>query len=83
MIITYVPLLLFIIIASILFSVVVASGETLFPIWMAGVTPLSMTIAWMVLKRVLPQFVRDATEGAAFNIAFMAFFTCTTITLWN
>ena len=83
MIITYVPLLLFIVIASILFSVVVASGETLFPVWMAGVTPLSMTIAWLVLKRVLPQFVRDITEGAAFNIAFMAFFICTTITLWN
>ncbi|MBN8583090.1 MAG: hypothetical protein J0L96_20665 [Anaerolineae bacterium] len=83
MIVTYAPLLLFIIIASILFSVVVASGRTLFPVWMAGVTPLTMTIVWMLVKRVLPQFVRDVTEGAAFNIAFMAFFTCTTITLWN
>ncbi len=83
MIITYAPLLIAIIIASILFSVVVASGKTLFPIWMAGVTPLTMTIIWMLVKRVLPQFIRDATEGAAFNIAFMAFFTCTTITLWN
>ena len=83
MIITYAPLLIFIIIASVLFSILAASGETQFPVWMAGVTPLTMTIVWMLAKRVLPQFVRDATEGAAFNIAFMAFFICTTITLWN
>lgn len=83
LIITYAPLLLFIVIASIMFSILAASGNTLFPVWMAGVTPLTMTIAWMLIKRILPQFVRDATEGAAFNIAFMAFFICTTITLWN
>lgn len=83
MIVTYAPLLVFIIIASILFSVLVASGGTSFPIWMAGVTPLTMTIAWMLVKRILPQFVRDWTEGAGFNIAYMAFFACTTISLWN
>jgi len=80
---TYAPILLFILIASILFSVLVASGKTAFPVWMAAVNPVTMTIAWLVVKRVLPQFIRDWTEGAGFNIAYLAFFSCTTITLWN
>ena len=83
LIITYAPLMLLVIIASILFSVLVASGKTAFPVWMAAINPVTMTIAWLVIKRALPQFVRDWTEGAAFNIAYLAFFACTTITLWN
>lgn len=83
LIVTYVPLLLFIVIASIVFSVLVATGETAFPVWMIGVTPLTMTIVWMIGKRILPQFIRDWTEGAGFNIAYMAFFACATITLWK
>lgn len=83
LIITYGPLMVFIIIASILFSILVASGKTAFPVWMAAVNPVSMTIAWLLIKRILPQFVRDWTEGAGFNIAFFVFFACTTITLWN
>jgi len=83
MIVTYAPLLIFIIIASILFSILVASGRTMFPVWMAAINPVTMTIAWLLLKRILPQFIRDWTEGAGFNIAYMAFFACTTITLWN
>jgi len=81
--ITYAPLLVFVIIASILFSILVASGNTAFPVWMAGINPLTMTIAWMLFKRILPQFIRDWTEGAGFNIAYMTFFACTTISLWN
>jgi len=83
MILTYAPLLIFIVVASILFSVLVAQGNTLFSSWMAGITPLTMTIAWMLIKRVLPQFIRDWTEGAGFNIAFMAFFIGTTLSLWS
>lgn len=83
LIISYAPVLLLIIIASIMFSILVASGNTAFPTWMAAVNPLTMTIAWLLVKRILPQFVRDGAEGAGFNIAFMAFFACTTITLWN
>ena len=83
LIITYAPLLIFIIIASILFSILVASGNTMFPVWMAAVNPVTMTIVWMLGKRILPQIVRDWTEGAGFNIAYMIFFLCTTITLWN
>jgi hypothetical protein len=83
LIITYGPLLVFIIVASILFSILVASGKTAFPVWMAAVNPVTMTIAWLLIKRILPQFVRDWTEGAGFNIAYFAFFAFTTITLWN
>ncbi len=80
---TYAPLLIFIIIASILFSVMVGMGNTQFPIWMAAINPVTMTIAWLLIKRILPQFIRDATEGAGFNIAYFVFFLCTTSTLWN
>lgn len=83
LIIAYAPVLIFILVASILFSILVASGQTAFPLWMAAINPLTMTIAWLLVKRTLPQFVRDWTEGAGFNIAFLLFFTCTTITLWN
>ena len=83
LIISYAPVLIFILVASILFSILVASGRTAFPVWMAAVNPVTMTLAWLTIKRVLPQFVRDWTEGAGFNIAFLAFFACTTLTLWN
>jgi hypothetical protein len=83
LIVTYAPVLIFILIASVLFSIAVASGKTAFPTWMAAINPVTMTVAWLAIKRVLPPFVRDWTEGAGFNIAFLAFFACTTITLWN
>jgi len=83
LVITYAPLLILIVIASVTFSVLVWSGKTLFPVWMAAINPVTLTIAWMLVKRILPQFVRDWTEGAGFNIAYLAFFACTTVTLWK
>lgn len=83
LIITYAPVIIFILIASLLFSITVGMGKTHFPAWMAAVNPVTLTIAWMLLKRLLPQSIRDATEGAGFNIAYLIFFTCTTILLWN
>jgi hypothetical protein len=83
LIITYAPVLIIILIASILFSVLVARGETHFPGWMAAVNPVTLTIAWLVIKRILPKFITDSLEGAGFNIAYFVFFVCTTITLWN
>jgi len=83
LIITYAPVILLILIASALFSILVASGKTAFPVWMAAISPVTMTIAWLAIKRIFPQFIRDWTEGAGFNIAYLAFFVCTTITLWN
>jgi hypothetical protein len=82
-IITYAPLLTLIVIASILFSVMVGMGNTQFPIWMAAINSVTMTIAWLLIKRILPQFIRDATEGAGFTFAYFIFFACTTFTLWN
>jgi hypothetical protein len=83
LIISYAPVILFVLVASILFSVLVATQKTAFPVWMSAVNPLTLTIAWLLLKRILPQFVRDWTEGAGFNIAFLVFFVFTTCTLWN
>ena len=83
LIISYAPVLILILVASILFSILVASGRTAFPLWMAAVNPVTMTLTWLAIKRFLPQFMRDWTEGAGFNIAFLAFFACTTLTLWN
>ena len=83
LIITYAPVLIFIIIASILFSFLVATKETLFPVWMAVVNPVTATIAWLLIKRILPKLITDSLEGAGFNIAYFVFFTCTTLTLWN
>lgn len=83
LIISYAPVLILIVIASILFAVLVATQKTAFPVWMAAVNPLTLTIAWLIVKRILPEFVRDWTEGAGFNIAFLGFFACTTFILWN
>lgn len=83
LIITYAPVMILIVIASILFSIIVASGKTSFPIWMAGINPVTLMMAWLIIKRILPQIVRDWTEGAGFNIAYLAFFAFTTVTLWN
>ena len=83
LIVTYAPVIILIVIASALFSILVASGQTAFPVWMAWINPVTITIAWLIVKRILPQFVRDWTEGAGFNIAYLVFFTCTTIALWN
>jgi len=83
LIITYAPVLIFIIIASILFSFLVVTNETLFPVWMAAVNPVTATIAWLLIKRILPKLITDSLEGAGFNIAYFVFFTCTTLTLWN
>lgn len=83
LIISYAPVMIMVVIGSILFSVLVATQETAFPVWMAAVNPLTLIIAWLLLKRVLPQFIRDWTEGAGFNIAFLTFFAFTTGILWN
>jgi len=80
---TYAPVMALVVAASSLFSVLVASGETAFPVWVAVVNPVTMTVAWLAIKRLLPQWVRDWTEGAGFNIAYLAFFICTTLVLWQ
>ena len=83
LIISYASLLLMIVVASVLFAVLVASGKTTFASWMIYINPVTLTIAWLIIKKVLPKFIVDWTEGAGFNIAYIAFFICTTISLWN
>jgi hypothetical protein len=83
MIVTYGFVLGAIVVASLWYSAVVALGSTRFPAWAAAVNPLTATIAWLLLKRTLPRPVVEATEGAGFNIAFLAFFAVTTFTLWG
>ena len=83
LIIIYAPVMIMIVIASILFSVLVSSQKTSFPLWMAAANPVILIIAWLLLKRILPQYIRDWTEGAGFNIGFFAFFVLTTFALWN
>lgn len=81
MTVTYGFLFACIIIGSVWFSVLVAVGGTAFPRWMAAVNPVTALLAWMLLKRILPIRVRDYTEGAGFNIAYLIFFALTTIAL--
>jgi hypothetical protein len=62
--------------------VLVGFGATLFPRWMAAVNVVTLTLLWLGVKKLLPQSARDATQGAGFNIAALAFFTLTTVVLW-
>ena len=83
LIISYAPVMIMVVIASILFSILVARQKTAFPGWMVVVNPLTLIIAWLLIKRIFPRFIRDWTEGAGFNIAFLIFFSLTTAIFWN
>ena len=83
MVITYGFLFASMLIASIWYSVLVATGRTYFPQWMAAINPVTVFLAWTVVKRILPSRIVDLTEGAGFNIAFVVFFMFTTWTLWG
>ena len=83
LVITYGFLLTAIVIASIWFSVLVASGQTRFPTWMAAVNPVLALLAWLIIKKILPKRITAYTEGAGFNIAYLIFFALTTVTLWQ
>jgi hypothetical protein len=82
MVICYAVLFACGIVASIWFSAAVALGYTRFPVWLAAINPVSVTLAWLALKRLLPQVVVNHTEGAAFNIAYVIFFALMTAALW-
>jgi hypothetical protein len=79
--VSYGPILLSILVASIWFSVAVAMGGTLFPQWMAAINPITALIAWFILRRLLPK-LGEWFEGAGFNIALMVFFAFITVVLW-
>lgn len=81
MLITYGFLLAAWLVAWVWYAVEVASGLSLLPRWMAAVNPLTLTIAWIAVRRLLPRLTAPL-EGAAFNLASLAFYACLTVLLW-
>lgn len=82
LLIAYGVLFVCLILASLWFSAAVGWGQTRFPRWMVAVNPLTITLAWLASKKLLPPRLADYTEGAGFNIAYIIFFGLTTATLW-
>ena len=82
MAITYGFVAVCILVASIWYSTLVALGKTMFPAWMAVINPITVILAWLLLKRILPTRVRDVTEGAGFNIGYVVFFISITVAIW-
>ena len=70
----YGPLILAVIVASAWATCAILTGRTRLPIWHAGVNPVTMTIAWMLLKTILPKRVGALVRGAGFNIAYFVWF---------
>jgi hypothetical protein len=79
--ITYGFALSCVLVAAIMFSALVASGQTAFPTWVAAFNPVTLAIGWLIGRKALPCVIRNRTEGAGFNIAYLFFFIITTVTL--
>jgi hypothetical protein len=69
--------------ASLWYSALVVLGRTAFPAWMAAINPITVVLAWLLLKRILPGWVRKYTEGAGFNIGYLVFFISITAVMWQ
>jgi hypothetical protein len=48
---------------------------------MGAVNPVTMTVAWLLVKRALPTPVAEFLQGAGFNIAYGAWFAAMTMTV--
>lgn len=72
-----------ILVASLWYSILVALGNTFFPAWMAAINPITIILVWLVLKRILPAWIRDYTEGAGFNIGYLVFFITVAVVMWQ
>jgi hypothetical protein len=77
----YAPLLLGVIVASGWAAAGMLTGRTRFPAWLAAINPVTMTIAWLLAKKVLPTSVGELLQGAGFNIAFFVWFAAMTATV--
>jgi hypothetical protein len=77
----YAALLLAAIIASALAAAATVSGGTRFPLWMGAVNPVTMTMAWLLVKRGLPTRAAEFLQGAGFSIAYGAWFAAMTMTV--
>ena len=82
MVITYGFVAACILVASIWYSILVALGNTMFPAWMAAINPITVILAWLMLKRILPTGVIEYTEGAGFNIGYLVYFFSITVAMW-
>ena len=74
MMMCYGPLILAVIVASAWATFAILTGRTRLPTWLAGVNPVTMTIAWLLLKTILPKRVGALLQGAGFNIAYFLWF---------
>jgi len=72
-----------VVIASAWYSVLVVSGRSAFPRWLAAFTPITVFLTWSVLRKVLPAAVAVALSGAGINIGFLVFFSLNTWALWR
>lgn len=79
---TYLVLLIALILSALLYSIVVLIFETLLPPWMAAVNPVTTSLVFLLLKRLLPRQLTRYVEGAGFNIGFFLFFVLLAINLW-
>lgn len=79
--IAYGPLMLAVIVASGWAAAAILTGRTRLPTWMAAVNPVTMTIAWLLLKMILPKRIAALLHGAGFNIAYLAWLAAMTGTV--
>lgn len=79
--VSYAPLMLAVIVASVWATYTILTGRTRFPTWLAAINPVTMTIAWLLLKKVLPRAIGESLQGAGFNIAFFAWFAAMAVTV--
>ena len=77
----YAPLILAVITASVWATCAVLTGRTRLPTWVAAVNPVTMTVAWLLLKTILPRPVAGFLQGAGFNIAYFAWFAAMAATV--
>lgn len=83
MVITYGFVAACVLLASLWYSALVFLSKTSFPVWMAAINPITVVLAWLLLKRILPGWVRENTEGAGFNIGYLVFFISITAAMWQ
>ena len=68
--------------ASLLFSAIVLRRRTAYPRWMAGVTPLTLSIVLGIAGRLVPS-LRLVLVPCGINCAGAVFFLFATIALWR
>ncbi len=79
--ISYGAIMLALLAGSLWFSISVLLGGTGYPVWMAALNPVVLVIVYFIIRRLLPRLIAPV-EGAGFSLAYLAFFTLSTIVLW-